>query len=262
MVNDAPPSSSGEFHLQPGPGRVKLTQSQCEQYGQLYGKGWRQIRRWSEIGAAADDQCPLSEPAKMPAWWARRMKWRVPQEILDAAARAQPAASAASAPPALVRADNQPVEPPAATGRKINLEDIDPDDGDRLRELKQLLAAKFRELKEAMAAGQDTAGLEAKYLRNYETMDKIESRAIERMKKQGRYILRDEVDAAIAANAELLRQSHESMQRRVLERCSSLTAEQRREVAAAIDTARASEIRMLARLGELSDGDLELELAA
>ena len=44
------------------------------------------------------------------------------EEILDAAARAQPTPVAASTVPAIARADNQPVEPPAATGRKINLE--------------------------------------------------------------------------------------------------------------------------------------------
>ena len=144
----------------------------------------------------------------------------------------------------------------------IDLESIDPEEGDRLRELKQIQAAKFNQLKTALKAGEDCALLESKYLKLSETIDKIETRVTERLKKRGLFILREAVERDLAAAAELLRQSRSSMVRRVHELCPSLTADQRAEVTAAIERARASEERMLCQLETLSTNDLLRELAA
>lgn len=244
----------------------KLNKADRARFVTLYGKGWRTIYRWLELGEEKNDPCPLANPSAMPAWWERWMTWTCPHEVLAAAAAHQQSAPPpmpvpSGATPPMIRAVN-PQQPPEDAQRIISLADFDPEEGDRLRELKQVQGAKFNALKDAIERGQDSTVLETKYLKLCETVDKIETRAIERMKKRKLYILRAEVDADIAANAELLRQSHESMKRRVLERCTSLNAEQRAEVGAAIEVARAAEIKMLCRLGESTADEVELELAS
>lgn len=242
---------------------VKLTKADEPRYEKLYGKKWRQIRRWIDRGEESGDPCPLHDPAKMPGWWSRNMKWRVPAEI-------EMAALSAANPPSAPDPDPDPAAPPppaSSPARQmvnpiIDLESIDPEEGDRLRELKQIQAAKFTQLKNALKGGEDCAMLESKYLKLSETIDKIETRVTERLKKRGLFILREVVERDLAAAAELLRQSRSSMVRRVHELCPSLTADQRAEVTVAIERARASEERMLCQLETLSTNDLLRELAA
>lgn len=256
---------------------ARLTKADEARYSALYGREWRQLRRWIEKGEKSGDACPLHDPAKMPAWWHRNMKWRLPSEIEAAAVEAARTPAAVPDPPPPQTA--LPASPPpvaavpqipapnaalqASGGNKvIRLEDFDPEEGDRLRELKQLQAAKFDQLKTALELGQDTTALESKYIKLCETLDKIESRVIERMKKRGLYVLRDEVERDLAASAEFLRQTRESMQRRVLELCPSLSAEQKLEVSDAIVRARAKEDGILSKLDCLKTDDLLRELAA
>lgn len=250
---------------------AKLTKADEERYSKLYGKQWRQIRRWIEIGAKADDPCPLHDPAKMPAWWGRHMKWRVPVEIEAAAvAAAQEVAHIPAPQPAMGPEPEIPAPRPASpsaplqasTGKIIDLESYDPEDGDRLRELKQIQAAKFAQLKEALKAGQDCTVLEGKYLKLCETIDKIETRVADRLKKRGQLVLRDEVERDLAANAELMRQLDDSQERRVLERCPSLTEQQRTEVVEALRYSNRAKVRILSKLDSLSADDLLRELAA
>ena len=151
------------------------------------------------------------------------------------------------------------VKPP---GKSIDIESFDPEEGDRLRELKQIQAAKFSQLKDALKAGDDATALETKYVKLCETIDKIETRVTERLKKRGLYILREAVERDLAAAAELLRQSRESMDRRVQELCPSLDMQQRLEVTAAITKARRAEERILSMLPSLHQNDLLRELAA
>lgn len=259
------PEENGEPSIdRPAP---KLTKADEQRYTQLYKREWRQLRRWIEKGEKNNDPCPLHDPEKMLNWWPRNNTWRVPAEIEAAAVAASngsfpvpaliPAGAPPSvaAPPTLAKAPLVPVTP-------IDLENFDPEEGDRLRELKQIQAAKFAHLKAALAAGHDCTALEGKYLKLCETIDKIESRVTERLKKRGLYILRDTVNRDLVANAELIRASHDSMERRVLELCPSLSSEQRAEVSAAIARAREAEVRMLSRLESLTRDDVLRELAA
>jgi hypothetical protein len=250
---------------------TKLNKAEEQRYSSLYKKGWRQIRRWIDKGEKAGDPCPLHDPKKLLSWWPRHNTWRVPPEIEEAALAATkasvpdpaqpPAAATAMIPPA----DSSPPDPalPAsAPGKSIDIESFDPEEGDRLRELKQIQAAKFSQLKDALKAGEDCSILESKYIKLCETIDKIETRVAERLKKRGLFILRDAVERDLAAAAELLRQTRASMIRRVHELCPSLSAEQRAEVTAAIEQARSSEERLLCHLNSLSADDLLRELAA
>jgi len=54
-------------------------------YAGRYGSAERTIKRWVRIGKDAKDLCPLDRAVEMPAWWSRRMKQRIPAEILAAA---------------------------------------------------------------------------------------------------------------------------------------------------------------------------------
>ena len=240
---------------------VKLSKSDEGRFEKLYGKKWRQIRRWIDRGEERGEPCPLHDPAKMPGWWSRHMKWRVPAEI-EAAAVADSKQPDSPDPTPSPPTEPPPPDPGAqAFSQPIDLESIDPEEGDRLRELKQIQAAKFSQLKDSLKRGDDSAMLESKYLKLCETIDKIETRVTERLKKRGLFILRDVVERDLAAAAELLRQSRSSMVRRVHELCPSLNAEQRAEVTAAIERARSSEERMLCRLDSLNSNDLLRELA-
>lgn len=254
---DAPETVVGEVVVEKS---VKLTKTDEARYEKLYCKKWRQIRRWIDRGEERADPCPLHDPAKMPAWWERNMKWRVPAEIETAAI-----ASTVPGDPAPDQSSptlpDDPVPRPMVNPT-IDLESIDPEEGDRLRELKQIQSAKFTQLKNALKSGEECAVLESKYLKLSETIDKIETRVTERLKKRGLYILREAVERDLAAAAELLRQSRTSMVRRVNELCPSLNAEQRAEVTTAIERARTSEERMLCQLESLSTNDLLRELAA
>lgn len=278
---DAPPPVAPveAFALADEARQTKLPVAAQRRYEALYKKGWRTIYRWLTTGEKKGEPCPLHDPAKMPGWWSRNMKWSVPSEIaqaaLDAARAGPPAPSPLQIPtpdPAMPAASAargdasspRPSTTPAAGGvvKSIRLEDFDPEEGDRLRELKQLQVAKFNELRDALADGRDATILEGKYVKFCETLDKIESRVIERMKKRRLYVLREEVERDLAGNAELLRQTREPMPRRVLEQCPSLNADQRREVSAAIVRARAKEDAILCKLDCLKTDDLLRELAA
>lgn len=258
----APPSTES-FALAIEPDRsVKLTKDAEARYEKLYGKKWRQIRRWIDRGVEQGDPCPLHDPVAMPAWWSRNMKWRVPAEIEQAAvdANKSPQESPKNIPES--EADSPQIPPSAPLGKPIDLESIDPEEGDRLRELKQIQSAKFTQLREALKRGEDCTAMESKYLKLCETIDKIETRVTERLKKRGLFIMRDQVEKDLAAGAELLRHTRVSMVRRVLELCSSLNPEQRAEVSAAIERARASEERLLCKLDSLKSDDLLLDFSS
>lgn len=260
----------------------KLSMKEAAAYALKYKgteKAWRTMYRWIETGDAKKDPCPLAEPAKMPGWWSRCMTHRCPPEIEQAAVDAAQAlaesggGASASSPtmPDLGATAQIPVPkapmvqttPPLDASKIIRLEDFDPEEGDRLREIKQLQAAKFADLKSSLARGEDTTVKEGKYMKLCETIDKMETRITERMKKRGLYLLREEVESDLARVSEMLRQFRDSMQRRVLERCPSLSAEQRVEVANAILSARMAEDRILAKLiTKTADDDLLADLRA
>lgn len=260
--DDSPSSVSTPLILSSEPARDRLSGERLAAWAKQYGRGPRTLRRWHDDGA------PLDDPAQMPAWWdaqraAGKIHWRCPDEVLKAAEEARaalpsdsPSQPGAGAPEAVAAIAPEKLA-------SINLEDYDPEEGDRLRELKQVQAARFSQLKDALKAGNDTSLLESKYIKLSETIDRIETRAIERMKKKGLYLLRVAVQRDIDNAVETLRQMRESMVSRVLEVCPNLSHEQRDQVAAAIVRVRSDEDRALCRLETLrSPADVVVALAA
>lgn len=237
----------------------KLRAVDRERYARTYSANWRTIYNWVEIGKAAKDDCPLDEPAKMPAWWSRNRKHRVPPGIEAAAAACAPVVTqptVAAATDGALPAEKVPAP------KVFSVEDFDPEEGDRIRELKQLQRVRYQKIQDATERDEDVDSKLRAYLQFCDTLDKIESRALDRLKKMGVFVSRAEVNADLAANAEMLRQMSASMERRVLERCSSLSSEQREEVASAIRAARAAEEKTLSRLNTLAPEELQLELAS
>jgi hypothetical protein len=243
------------------PASKRLLPGVLDGYAVTYVTSSRQIRRWLTEGA------PLHDPAAMPAWWegelaAGRKRWGLPDRILQASRLASapaPDESPGSASPSFTLPASSHMS--TGTGDRINLEDYDPEEGDRLRELKQIQAARYTQLKNALAAGNDTVMLETKYLRLTETLDKMESRVSERLKKRGLYIARPEVERELATAAELIRQMGESEARRLLELCPDLTASGREQILRAVPMlaeARARVFRTLGTLRTTDDALLEL----
>lgn len=242
------------------PASKRLLPGVLDGYAVTYATSSRQIRRWLTEGA------PLHDPAAMPAWWegelaAGRKRWGLPDRVLEAAQAATapaPDESPGSASPLFTSSASAMS---TGTGDRINLEDYDPEEGDRLRELKQIQAARYTQLKNALAAGNDTVMLETKYLRLTETLDKMETRVSERLKKRGLYIARPEVERELATAAELIRQMGESEARRLLELCPDLTAAGREQILRAVPMlaeARARVFRTLGTLRTTDDALLEL----
>jgi hypothetical protein len=259
---------SDSFQLDAELGTRGLTRQKLNGWAAIYGTGPRQLRRWWKEGA------PLDDPRSMPAWWERKHTWAVPERILAAASNAvnegAPAGvvgvelkkSTGEAPPA-----SHSIQPAVsvnagpAAGPKIapiNIEDFDPDEGDRLRELKQIQRAKFEELRKSLLEGRDAAMLETKYLKLCETVDKMESRISERLKKKGHYVLKAAIARDLATAADLLRQMGESEARRIIELCPALDPVQREAVKAAVRSlaeARCRVFRNLASLKSVNDVD-------
>lgn len=263
----APVPSAPAFTLTASSAPTTLSAEILAEYQRIYQISGRNLRRYWNDGA------PLHDPTLVPAWWeseraAGRKVWSCPEKILLAAKLAaassppasEPAPSASAAAPAPSSLPTPPV-----TSDAIHLEDLDPDEGDRLRELKQIQRGRFLQLRDALAAGHDTTLLETKYLKLTETIDKMESRVSERLKKRGLYILRPEVERDIAKAAELIRQMGESEVRRVLEQCPLLDPLAREQVTAAIRdlaAARARVFRTLKSLRSTEDADQLLLTAA
>jgi hypothetical protein len=261
----APSAPSIEAPLPPAAGpRPELTTAQLNAWAATYQTSARQCRRWFHEGA------PLSDPAAMPAWWeteraAGRKRWTVPDKILAAARAANPAGQftrpTAAAPGPTPRAAADPITDPAVG---IDLAEYDPEEGDRLRELKTIQAARYAEMARALKDGSDASVLETRYLKLTETLDKMESRVTERLKKRGLFILRPDIERDLAKAAELQRQMTESEVRRVIELCPNLSAEARADVTAAIlrvGEARRRVLRNLASLKSADDALLELSAA-
>lgn len=92
----------------------------ADDYAADIGTSRRTVFRWLAIGREAKDPCPLDEPAKVLAWWSRRMSHKVPDYLSAWAGRARPA-TPATPPPASPGASAASATPPPATRASIDL---------------------------------------------------------------------------------------------------------------------------------------------
>ena len=252
--NIATPEADEPFELDGRPGRVVLTKDQMARWERVYSTAKRQIRRWHDEGIAKNDPCPLDTPHLMPEWWARRMKWSVPEKILQAAKLNPPPAPAPSEPdpqPAVAaekitppeNSQEQPQTPPISP---LDLGDFQLEEGDQVKQARALVAVAYSQLEKAYrGSGGNIELLHRKHERAMIALNKAEAADRQSKKDHGLLISRDAVDRDLAKAAELLRQMRESMVRRVMELCPQLPEDLRLVVSDAINRVRAQEDRVL-----------------
>lgn len=260
------PCAAPKLELTPEPspahGDSEVTGEQLKAWSNLYKRSARNIRKWIARGKDVCDPCPLDDPAKMPGWWARHMKWSVPDSITGAAAvvippLVLPPSPELSAPPT--------VQPPPMeqTGPPINLSEFDLQQGEAVQQQRRIVGALYSQLEKAYLGGTNADVIQQKYNKAVEALRKLEKDDRADQEARGQLIPRQIVERDIAAAGDMLRQMRESMERRILELCPSLTTEQRAQVADAIRRVRSAEDRVFQRLHTIkSEDDLLAELSA
>jgi hypothetical protein len=229
-----------------------ITAAQLAAWSILYSVTSRQLWRWIKTGRDASDPCPLDRPAAVPEWWVRRMTWSVPAKILEVARQA---------------AGDKTTEKKSGSsfeqGVPVNLTEHGVAPGEAVGQQRRLVGALFSQLEKAYLVGDPVDHIQARYNKASEQLRKLEKDEREDKLATGEYLPKAEVERDYAEAAEMLKQMRESMERRILELCPSLTPEQRAEVSAAILRVRSQEDRAFQRLPSFaSNDDLLAELAA
>lgn len=229
--------------------KVKYPRTLAE-YAAEWGCDERTLKRFVKLGRTAEpmDLPPFHQVEKLASWYARYHKNRVPDWILRLGAKAETAAPASAVVP---------------TGEVIDLREVDLEEGEAVKQARRLVGAAYEALERAYKGiGGNVDLLQAKYFKALEGLRKVEASEREWAKKRGEWILRAKVERDIATATEMLRQMRESMRRRVLELCASLSAEQREEVGAAILRVREQEDRVFRGLESLKKPSDVVELLA
>lgn len=229
------------FALSSEPSRKKLSAAYLAELGKRYERTPRQVRRYFDEGG------PIDDPIALAAWWeaeraAGRKSWSLPDGIAKAAEAvrlAQPSAPTEGPEPIDARLSGSapPVPDEKKTDKKgatINLEDYDEEEGDRLRDLKRLRAARWEELSDRLKEGLDGTAQERALIKLEDMISRIETRIEERLKKKGLFIPEATVKRDLAKAIDLIHQMSHSEARRVVELCPSLTAEMKTQVVDAV----------------------------
>lgn len=234
-----------------------------ERWSTLYGSDARTVQRWISKGKAAQDPPPLDDPAAMPSWWVRHMTHSVPVKVLAAAKAARD--DTPEAAPATAVATAGPRIAPAAVEAalaQVRLADFELEEGEAVAKQRKLVAALFDKLeREYDRNGDNVDHLQAQYLKAAENLRKLEASERKSELERGKYVLKAVIDRDIAAAAEMLRQLHETRERRVLELCPNLAQEHRAEVAQALATFSQHEQRIFRSLKSLRSPSDVLALA-
>lgn len=247
-----------------------ITAADLERWGKIYQTGPRALRRWHARGVTNDDPCPLDTPLDMPAWWARNSRQIVPAKIMSAAREVtnvkSPAPSAHGIPdqstpgPSAAGEPGAAAEPPAAP---IDITAFSLDEGQAVAQQRQIVAALFHQLKQAYELGRPTELIQSRYLKASAALRQLEKDDREDKLHRGRFLLREEQERDAATCADMFRQMHANMIRRIAELCPGVPQKYMRIVVDAIDRVRTHEARCLQRLPSYnSAADLLSDLAA
>ena len=185
---------------------------------QFYGSAEKTIKTWAAIGRDAKDPAPFADPPAMVDWWERLrangvLKHRMPQKLLDAAAKWQQHQSPAPAP--------QPVATPPAidAAAPIDLTEFDADAqfdvAAQTAKLNYQVHAKL--LMAALQSGEksEIRSAQSAYEKAFETYRVAESSKTKIMAEAGLTVPREEVERKLI-------QLHQPMPRRL--RASLLAA--------------------------------------
>lgn len=195
------------------PGR--LTSEQLDRWQALYDTDHRQLRRWHRHGEDKRDAVPFDHPARMPAWWARNMKHRVPPKILSAAATVRESEGGDGEPSA---EKLQSVGAVAATGIGFDLEGSAVAEGEAVKQARQVVGAYFAQLKQAADLGKldDVQLWQQRWEKAVESLRKQEKDDREWRKQLGLLMPRAEVETDVAAALTILKSMREQMTKSLL----------------------------------------------
>ena len=230
----------------------KITREQYAKWEKLYRTKWRQLRRWYVCGEERKDPCPFDRPDQMPAWWTRHFKQVCPSKILEAARDAQRVALEAAPEVAGSNGaseDRQPLRVP------VDIEALDVNEGEAVRRQRQLAGAIYNDLREAYAKGWPTDKLQADYIRAVKSLRELERDDREDRVLRGKYLPREIMERDATAAADMLRSMHDSMVRRILEKCHDVPTKYRQSVADALRDVLAAQGRIFQRFNQFTSSD-------
>ena len=247
-------AAPGELVLTSDDVTDRISQSELEELGQKYNRGWRQLRRWISIGRESGDQCPLRDPKQLLQWWRRRMKQQPPAHIVRLAL------SASSSPMQSAASEQGGV--PLQLETPIDLKAIESTEGEHVRLVRRLALGIYNQLEIAYGrGGAEIDSLSRRYEKVLETLRKLEIADREAQRQRGQLLPIAQVERDAATAADMLRSMRDSMVRRVLEQCSFLKPDAKNKVASAIEKARKAEDRIFRNLRRLSQPEFEAVMA-
>lgn len=233
----------------------EISKEQWVAWEKIYRTGWRQLHRYRQLGILNKDPCPLDNPALMPIWWARNKKHVCPEKILQAARDA----GASDIDLAQTR-DHQ--QSHSLLG-PIDITQFDVDEGQAVAQQRQLVGALWNQLTEAYAKGRSTDLLQSQYVKAAKALRELERDDREDRAHRGKFLPREVYERDAAMAADMLRQLHDSMTRRVIELCLGLPPKHRRIVTDSLTRVFAAQSRIFQRLTDFtSPENLLAELAA
>jgi hypothetical protein len=149
-----------------------------------------------------------------------------------------------------------PVEP-------MDLDSIDLDKVDAVEFQRRLVGSLQARMRKKALVGQSIDFEQSQYLRAVKTLRELERDDRESKAHRGKFIPRDIVERDAALAADMLRQMHPVMERRVIERCPRLPPRHRADVLSALRHVFAGQARIFQRLNSPSaHDDFLAELAA
>lgn len=234
----------------------KYTAAQIDAFAETYGSKRREIYRWMQRGRDKGEIPPLDDPTKMPGWWGRNMKHRVPDKIALAAAAARPVAP----PPSLVAE-----EVASQGGNPLILSALEITVGESVKQARMLTAAAFQKLEKAYETEnvEDIQLWQVRWEKAVEAQRKQERDDRLAAEQAGLLISRAAVDSDIANAIAMLKIMRESMAPRILSRLPDLPVDLREPLRLAIEDEREKEDALFRNLESLkAKEDVDFALAS
>jgi len=271
-------SSAPPLALTPEPsptlGDGVVTRAQIERWTAMYGREWRQIRRWIKTGREKNEPCPLDDPEKMPAWVDKHVE-KKRQDLIDSVA-------AAAAKARQARESSSPAATPAQTvtagaagnvvagdvgprGESFDLSTVGGVEGQSVEFFRRLFAGLKEQLEKAYLSGDEAQ--KNKLLRDLErigeSLRKHEAAAEAKAARMGEYIERAEVTNDVMEALNILMQMREKRAERIRAELADVPADIVERVIAAHDAQSRREEDLLLNLSALkTPADVSLKLAA
>jgi hypothetical protein len=196
------------------PGRVAY-RKHLRDYVTVFDTKVRQIKRWVAAGKAAvddnGDPCPdpppLDDPPAMAAWWEKHMTQRVPAKLLSLAVAA-----------------TLPANQESDRTESVNVNELNVDELNSLRQARRYLAALDAKLTAAYAGGDEAAirRWQKPFNEALESVRKLEASERDAAKAAGEVIPRAELFSELSQLIEVLRQMQSTMRRRILRPASPI----------------------------------------